>query len=278
MSFFNSTDFSIIYASTPDGLIGNNNGLPWQHISEDMKWFRSKTENHIVIMGHNTFEAIGRVPFKNRLNIVITRDSIQYIENSLYGVSTVEEAISFACAKSYELSKPEVFIVGGAKTYTEFMQRGLVSKVYHTLIDVDGLTGDTYYTPDFDQLLLLEYYSKNDTSHPLNYSFRVYTKTLQSSIIDLIDIRNNMNIKPGPFGMFELLDVYYANLFEIDLDEYCERCNLIPDSANRRLELILAHALANTFEAGETGDFRSKTDRAKRLFFNLTDKYLRPKK
>ena len=44
---------SLIVAVAQNGAIGRNNELLW-HISEDLKYFRSTTTGHPVIMGRNT--------------------------------------------------------------------------------------------------------------------------------------------------------------------------------------------------------------------------------
>ena len=70
-----------IYAKDANtGLIGIDNKLPW-HLSEDMKRFKEKTMNKIVIMGRLTYESIrsyspGREPLPGRYKIVLTHDPI----------------------------------------------------------------------------------------------------------------------------------------------------------------------------------------------------------
>ena len=53
--------------------IGKGGKLPW-HYSSDMKFFRETTTGHAVVMGRKTWLTIGK-PLKNRLNIVLSRDS-----------------------------------------------------------------------------------------------------------------------------------------------------------------------------------------------------------
>ena len=52
--------------------IGNDNELLF-HIPEDMKFFKDMTSGHSVVMGHNTYESIGK-PLPNRKNYVLSRD------------------------------------------------------------------------------------------------------------------------------------------------------------------------------------------------------------
>ena len=48
---------SIIVAIAQNGTIGDKNSLLW-HIKEDMRFFRTTTSGHAVIMGRKTFESL----------------------------------------------------------------------------------------------------------------------------------------------------------------------------------------------------------------------------
>src|SRR5208337_621034 len=63
----------IVARSYPGNVIGYKNKLPW-HLNSDLRRFREITIGHVVIMGRNTFNSIGR-PLPNRTNIVLTRDT-----------------------------------------------------------------------------------------------------------------------------------------------------------------------------------------------------------
>lgn len=49
---------------------GLNNGLPWGHISQDLKNFKARTENTNLIMGAKTFMSLPS-PLKDRKHIVV---------------------------------------------------------------------------------------------------------------------------------------------------------------------------------------------------------------
>ena len=63
------------------GAIGKGGKLPW-HYSADMKFFRETTTGHAVVMGRKTWLTLGK-PLKNRLNIVLSRDSTIEPDESL---------------------------------------------------------------------------------------------------------------------------------------------------------------------------------------------------
>lgn len=66
-----SKHFQAIAAMSLNRVIGNGSQIPW-HLPEDFKWFKRKTQGHVVIMGRKTFESIGK-PLPDRVNIVLTR-------------------------------------------------------------------------------------------------------------------------------------------------------------------------------------------------------------
>lgn len=47
-----------IVATTVNGVIGINGGLPWNHVSTDLRFFKELTTGHVVIMGPNTHDSL----------------------------------------------------------------------------------------------------------------------------------------------------------------------------------------------------------------------------
>ena len=67
------------------------------------------TTGHVVIMGHKTFESIGRA-LPNRQNIVISRNKGLFIPG-VDVVDSLDEAYAIA------LPDTEMFVIGGAQIY-----------------------------------------------------------------------------------------------------------------------------------------------------------------
>ena len=128
---------SIIVAIAQNGTIGDKNSLLW-HIKEDMRFFRTTTSGHPVIMGRKTFESLGSKPLPKRTNIVITRADREF-EGALTAHS-LEEAIRLAG------DDEEIFVMGGAQIYREALQ--VVDRMYITVVERD-YEGDTSF-PDVD--------------------------------------------------------------------------------------------------------------------------------
>ena len=108
--------FSIIVAIGKNRESGKGNKLLW-HIPEDLKNFKEITTGKTVIMGRKTFESIGR-PLPNRKNIVLSKNGDK-----------------------------ESFEQKGLKLYQnlEFMQKGLVSRLYISYIEFSDSEADAYF-------------------------------------------------------------------------------------------------------------------------------------
>ena len=128
---------SIIVAIAQNGTIGDKNALLW-HIKEDMRFFRTTTSGHPVIMGRKTFESLGSKPLPKRTNIVITRAEREF-EGALTAHS-LQEAIRMAG------DDEEIFIMGGAQIYREALP--VVDRMYITHVGRD-YDGDTVF-PEID--------------------------------------------------------------------------------------------------------------------------------
>jgi len=122
-----------IVAISKNFAIGRDGKLPW-HYSADLKFFKKTTVQNAVVMGANTWRSIGK-PLPDRLNIVLSRSGKIEPPAEVMKFSGVDEVV--------ELSKNrnrDVFIIGGAKTYSEFadlIEKWIVTEVPLTIEDAD---------------------------------------------------------------------------------------------------------------------------------------------
>ncbi|MBC7370157.1 MAG: dihydrofolate reductase [Bdellovibrionaceae bacterium] len=160
---------SHITAMSQNRVIGTQNTLPW-NIPEDMKFFRTKTKGHIMIMGRKTYDSLGGKPLPNRLHIVITRQDLQSQDPMVVYVKTLQEAINHARPLTTQWGD-EVFIAGGGEIYAQSMT--ITDKIYLTVIYQD-YEGDTVY-PEVP-MNLFDLTEKSDRTDPVPFSFLTYTK------------------------------------------------------------------------------------------------------
>ncbi len=105
----------LIAARASNGVIGDQNGLPW-HFPEDLAYFKRKTLGHAVIMGRATFDGLGRA-LPGRSVIVVSRSG-----KALDLPAGVAQANSLPAAIRYatrDLRHDIVFIAGGAQIYAQ---------------------------------------------------------------------------------------------------------------------------------------------------------------
>ena len=165
---------SLIAAIGKNNELGKGNTLLWR-LPADQKYFRDTTLGHTVIMGRKTFESLkGALP--NRRNIVITRD-VNYKKDLPAEAGGVEVAHSLAGA--LDLIKDineEIFIIGGAQIYKEFMP--IADKLYITHVDAEAKDADAFF-PEIIPVVWNEVSHEEHAADEKNifpYTFSIYEK------------------------------------------------------------------------------------------------------
>ncbi|MDE5740996.1 MAG: dihydrofolate reductase [Oscillospiraceae bacterium] len=104
--------------------IGKNNDLLF-NIPEDKKFFRRTTLNHTVIMGRKTLESLPNgKPFKDRRNIILSRDT-NFCAEGAEVCHSVNEVLNL-------IKNEDAFVVGGGEIYRAFLPccaAALITKV-----------------------------------------------------------------------------------------------------------------------------------------------------
>lgn len=120
--------------------LGYKNDLIW-HFKEDMKFFKEKTLNHVVVMGDNTYLSLPKT-LGNRTNIVLSKtrcdfpsDVILYNDINLF-------------LDDYKDKDIDIFVIGGATIYKLFLK--YADELYLTEID-DTFKDATVYFPAFNK-------------------------------------------------------------------------------------------------------------------------------
>lgn len=130
---------SIIVAMGKNREIGHNGKLPWD-LPDDRALFRTKTENHYIIMGRGTFESIGH-PLPKRTNIVLSSSLPK--QDGILVASNLEQALRLIPEKEIE-----VFIAGGEPVYKAALP--LADRLYLTKIDAE-FPHATKFFPKYDE-------------------------------------------------------------------------------------------------------------------------------
>ena len=167
--------YNLIVAMCRNNGIGYQGKIPW-HNKQDLKYFSEMTKgdgNNAVVMGRNTWNSLPR-SLTNRVNLVLSKT-----------MKCSEDGACPRTFKNFELLETlldnnnlyeDVWIIGGAQIYKQFLNSGKIKKCYITYIDRE-FQCDTFF-PALDETEWKEterdqsYYSEYDCA----IDFIVYEK------------------------------------------------------------------------------------------------------
>lgn len=143
-------------------------------IPEDMKFFREKTKDSVVVMGRKTlFSFKDKAPLKNRINIVFTNNKNlknEYTDfNNIFFVNSKQELYNLL--NNYNDKK--VFLIGGAKIYNDLIDD--CDKAYITRIDM-SFDADTFFPKLEEKGFIIDDISEDYMYNDIKYNFITYIK------------------------------------------------------------------------------------------------------
>jgi dihydrofolate reductase len=157
----------LIYARAANGVIGNNNTLPW-HLPEDLAHFKRTTLGCPVIMGRKTWDSLPPKfrPLPGRLNIVVSRDPAWHAAGALHA-SSIDAALALCPPGS------DAWVIGGAQIYAQALP--LASSVVITEID-QVFEGDAF-APTLDAAWQEQARETHVAANGMSFAFVTYTRT-----------------------------------------------------------------------------------------------------
>ncbi len=170
---------SIVVAAAVNNVIGIDNRLPWR-LPADLKYFKTMTMGHPLIMGRKTYESIGQ-PLPGRLCIVVTRQSV-WQAKGVKIAHTLSAALGVANEYLATRKLKEIMVVGGADIYRQTLP--MCRKIYLTEIQAEVL-GDAYF-PQLNEAEWREINRENHRDiegHSHNFSFVIKQRISESSSI-----------------------------------------------------------------------------------------------
>ncbi|MEF9922738.1 MAG: dihydrofolate reductase [Anaerovoracaceae bacterium] len=106
----------LILAADKNWAIGKDGDL-LLHISGDLKYFKERTLDKVVVMGRVTLESLpGKKPLPKRTNIVLTTNQGYSVDGAImaHSLKELDDVL-----KQYNTD--DVLIIGGEKIYKEFL-------------------------------------------------------------------------------------------------------------------------------------------------------------
>lgn len=171
--------FKIIACINKNRCIGKQGELLY-HIGNDLANFKRMTNGNVVIMGRKTYESLPIGGLSNRINIVITHSmdfNIDASYDNVYITHSIDEVCQL-CEAFF--SDKELFVIGGAEIYKQFLEANLVDEMRLTLVN-DDMDGDSYF-PEIDSDKWFTYYksmAQVGSYNNMDYSF--YYQVLKNS-------------------------------------------------------------------------------------------------
>lgn len=147
-------NIKLIFAQSQNGIIGNDNTLPW-HLPDELKLFKEKTIHGTVLMGRKTWESLplNIRPLPNRANIIASKcsdfnkeiikkyGSYHYIKNNTSEdftkyprvISNIEPIL-----QNNRESENNIWVIGGKTIYEAALPFATELHITMVLKDVAG--------------------------------------------------------------------------------------------------------------------------------------------
>lgn len=142
-----------------NGELGKDGKLIFR-VSDDLRFFKTTTLGHKVIMGRKTWDSLpAKLP--NRTNIVISHHPVPGADQATHDIKKLID--------TYRNSTEEVFVIGGGAIYATFLP--YAHCLYLTRVDAACPTADTFF-PKFNP----SDYIKSTLKEGKNYEISQYAK------------------------------------------------------------------------------------------------------
>ncbi|MGM9878864.1 MAG: dihydrofolate reductase [Bacilli bacterium] len=158
----------LIAATCKNNELGMNNKLIW-YLPSDLKFFKEQTLNKHIVMGINTFKSLPKL-LPSRKHIVLTHQNID-LGKDVTIFHNKDELLKYI-----ENIKDEVFIIGGAQIYNQFINDA--NKLILTEIEKEEKNADAYF-PYFDKT---DYSCKeivNNIENNIKYKHLIYERKIR---------------------------------------------------------------------------------------------------
>jgi len=157
----------LIVAVADNGVIGAAGAIPWR-LKTDQQRLKAMTMNRPVVMGRRTFLSLRR-PLPGRTNIVVTRDP-NYRAAGAVVTTSQADARMVATGDALRRSVTEIFVIGGAEIYAQWMD--IADRLEITEVHARP-EGDTYFAAiepaDWEEVARVRNSSGPDDSADFSY-------------------------------------------------------------------------------------------------------------
>ncbi len=124
-----------LFAVDNIGGMGWKGSMPWPHNKDDMKWFKTITQDQIVVMGRKTWDSPDMPsPLPGRFNVLFTN---KFLERE--DIEQIKGDVCEALKSLKQTNKRKnIFVIGGVNLLLQ--SRPVLDKVYITKIQGEYLS------------------------------------------------------------------------------------------------------------------------------------------
>ena len=183
--------YNLIVAMCQNNGIGYKGVIPW-HLKADLKYFSKLTKGkgkNALVMGNNTWQSLPSINsmvkgLPGRDNFILSKsgsnfDMLHNCERLIKTFKTIDELEVFFSRNGNGNGKAmyeEIWIIGGAQIYNQFLLRESINKCYITYIDKE-FNCDTFFPVlEPSDWLEVERKSEYDTGYVCKVDYVVYEK------------------------------------------------------------------------------------------------------
>lgn len=163
----NEKQIALIVSMTPQGVIGQGEGLPWPRIEGDLPNFRKLTLGHTMIFGRRTYHGLpARMRPPDGRNTIVLSDVAGERINGVTVCNSMADALKTAMGFNNH-----IFFAGGAMVYAAALECPQLTHLYITRVKQE-YPGDVFF-PRYDGWNLWNLVSRDDRGE---FWFETYTR------------------------------------------------------------------------------------------------------
>ena len=159
-----------IWAQTENGIIGKDQVMPWQLLSE-LQHFKETTMGQAILMGRVTFDGMNKRVLPGRTSIILTQDQAYDPENdAVLVMHSKEEVLDW-----FQNQEKNLYIIGGSQILRLFSDQ--LEEVIQTMIHAD-MDGDTL-APTFEENCyerVRQVHHPKDEKNPYDFTVTYYKR------------------------------------------------------------------------------------------------------
>jgi len=171
---------NVILAVDKNYGIGLNNKLSW-NIPEELKIFKEKTKDSIIIVGRKTLESLPKL--KDRTIFCISKNiEVKCLQEIIRVFQNIDDAVREAKYLEKNLNK-KIFIIGGNEIYNYFFKNYKKELIIHISFIHNNYLCDTFFNKDNIKDF---YISKKDDYDLFTHYEMIYQKYGENQYLNLI--------------------------------------------------------------------------------------------